>query len=109
MGFREAKRDFLEALKNGRVSHEIRAGQDDKNWILSGQIDHEEAPDIVNATRGNQAGSSPHHLSPDIEVWIFKPTYKGDRWYVKGYLKGSDFQLVELRLLSFHPSERDSS
>jgi hypothetical protein len=109
MGFREAKRDFLEALKNGRVSHESRAGQDDKNWILSGQIDHEEAADIVNATRGNQAGSSPHHLSPDIEVWIFKPTYKGDRWYVKGYLKGSDFQLVELRLLSFHPSERDSS
>lgn len=105
MGFRETKRDFVEALKDGRVSHESRAGQDEKNWIVSGRLGLEEAADIVSATRGSQASSSPHHLSPDIEVWVFKPTCKGDRWYVKGYLKGSEFQLVELRLLSFHPSE----
>lgn len=109
MGFREAKRDFVDALKDGRVSHESRAGQDEKNWILSGRLDLEEAADIVSATRGNQASSSPHHLSPDIEVWVLKPTYGGDRWYVKGHLKGDDFQLVELRLLSFHPTERDQS
>lgn len=109
MGFRDAKRDFIEALKDGRISHETRSGQADKNWIFSGRLDLAEAADIVAATRGNQASSSPNHLNPDVEVWIFKPTYKGDCWYVKGYLKDEEFQIVELRLLSFHPSERDSS
>ena len=51
MGFRETKRDFVEALKDGRVSHESRSGQDEKNWIVSGRLGLEVAADIVNATR----------------------------------------------------------
>lgn len=108
MGFRDAKRGFIEAMKCSRVAHETRASQGDKNWISSGQVSLEAAVEIVSSTRGDQASAGAHHFDPSIEVWVFKPIHEGERWYVKGYLKGEDIHIVELRLLSFHPSEKES-
>jgi hypothetical protein len=37
-------------------------------------------------------------------LWVFKPQHERQRWYVKGYLVGDEIHLIELRLMSFHPS-----
>lgn len=48
----------------------------------------------------------PSSCGSSIEVWILKPLREGVRWYVKGFLLEEELHLVELHLLSFHPSER---
>ncbi len=108
MGFKDAKRQFLEALREQRVSHEQRATQSERNWVASGRVSLDEAHAILSAARGGDSESAAHHLDPGIEIWIFKPKYEAKRWYVKGYLIDEEFHLVELRLMSFHPSERSS-
>lgn len=105
MGFKKVKSAFLTALENNSLTHETRTSIGEKNWIASGRLSTEEARAIVALTTGNQANSSQHHFDPNIDVWVFKPTHQGQRWYVKGYLDGDELRLVELRLISFHPSE----
>ena len=109
MGFNEAKRLFLEAFSSQRVVHEMRSSRDVKNWVSSGRISYEMGYEIISATRGSDSSKGPHHFDPSIELWTFKPTFQGRRWYIKGYLEGDEIRLVELRLLSFHPSEGDNN
>ena len=94
----------MEALACGRLEHETRSAQDEKNWIVSGRISLEDACSIVAATRGTDAQVVAHHFDPDIELWVFKPQYERQRWYIKGYLVGDEIHLIELRLMSLHPT-----
>jgi hypothetical protein len=97
MGFKEDKARILEALRLGRVLHEDRTAQEDKNLLDSGSVSLDEALRIIGATRGLQAASSPHHLDLQVRVWILKPTHQGVSWYIKCYLDGD-----KLWVLSFH-------
>lgn len=100
MGFRAAKTALLEAMRAGRIDHEAREAQDEKNWLATGVLFVSEAIAIVEATQG-PGECRPHHmLSRSIEVWIFKPVAAGRRWYVKFYLVDEDAIFI-----SFHEAE----
>lgn len=104
MGFKRAKEKFVQALKTGSVQHETRVWG--KNWVSEERISLEEAASIVAQARGQDCPKpTPHHFDPQIEVWVFKPWYNKKRWYVKGYWLDAELHLVELYLISFHPSE----
>lgn len=79
---------------------------EEKNFIADQQISLEQAADIVARTKGGDASSSSHHFLSAVEVWVFKPVSKAVRWYVKGYLLEGELHIIELHLISFHPSER---
>lgn len=104
MGFKEAKRLFLDAIAQDNIIHEIRSSEE-RNWIATNQIGLEEAHAILVTVRGNQAQCRPHHFLSDVEVWIFQPTHCGQRWYVKGFLAEGVLHVIEVHLISFHPSE----
>jgi hypothetical protein len=108
MGFKDAKRKFLQALKDGEIQHESREWG--KNWLAEEQISLDEAISIFSQARGQDSpDSTRHHFDPDVEVWVFKPRYHGERWYIKGYLLEGELHILELHLISFHPSEGSQS
>lgn len=105
MGFKDAKRIFISAIAADEVQHERRTAWG-KNWLADKQLSNEQAASIVSQTRGQDASPpTPHHYLPGVEVWVFKPLYNNERWYVKGYWTEDELHLVELYLISFHPSE----
>ena len=105
MGFKNAKKKFIEALKSGDIHHEARLAWG-KNWIAEKRISEEEAISIISQARGQDSPEpTPHHFDPSVEVWIFKPLYKNERWYVKGYWYEEELHIVELYFISFHPSQ----
>lgn len=95
MGFREAKKLVLEAVREGRFRHEFRTGDSTKNILQMGLINVEEALAIIEQTRGHQATSSPHHFDNTITVWVFRPA----DWYIKFYL------VDHCWFISFHKTE----
>ena len=108
MGFKDAKQKFLQALKSGEIQHESRDWG--KNWLAEDRISLEEAISILSQARGQDSPNpTRHHFEPDIEVWIFKPRYNNERWYIKGYWLEGELHILELHLISFHPSERPQS
>lgn len=105
MGFKDAKRIFISAIEADRVQHEYRTAWD-KNWLADKRLSIEEAVSIVSQARGQDTQHpTPHHFIPGVEVWVFKPIYNNERWYVKGYWIEDELHLVELYLISFHPFE----
>ncbi len=106
MGFKDAKKIFLTAIERDAVVHDYRHS-DDKNWLARNLISSEQAVRILSQARGQDTPSpSPHHFLPGVDIWVFKPLYQNERWYVKGYCIDGELHLVELHLISFHPSER---
>ena len=105
MGFKDAKRAFLRALEEDDVIHDQRSIEE-KNWIANNKLTLARAREILVCARGDQASCSPHHFLVGTDVWIFKPVHDGQQWYVKGYLLEGVLHVLELHLVSFHPSER---
>ena len=104
MGFKDAKKKFIRALKNGEIQHESRDWG--KNWLAEDRIGLEEAVSILSQSRGQDSpGPTRHHFLTDVEVWIFNPRHNNERWYIKGYLLEEELHILELHLISFHPSE----
>ncbi|MBT9583719.1 hypothetical protein IV102_10225 [bacterium] len=95
MKFSDAKREILAALREHRYQHEARAAQSQKNLLATGAISVDQAIGLVEATRGNQATSSPHHADASVLVWVFRPV----GWYVKFYLVDGAW------FISFHQAE----
>jgi len=100
MGFREDRQAILEALQQGAYAFELR-GVPGRNLFQSGTVSAAFVVDAIKSTRGPQARSDVHHQRPDVTVWIMKPTYQGQRWYIKCYLDGGTAWFV-----SVHPAER---
>lgn len=104
MGAKEQKSAWLRAIQNDEIVH-LERSIEDKNYLSSGRITLKEAFDILKACPLRKAEGHPRHLHPEIETWVFKPTYQGQDWYIKGYLIGETLFVSELYLISFHPSE----
>ena len=104
MGFKDAKKKFIRALKDGEIQHESRDWG--KNWLAEDRIGLEEAVSILSQAQGQDSpGPTLHHFLADVEVWVFKPRHNNERWYIKGYLLEEELHILELHLISFHPSE----
>lgn len=92
MGFKQAKNEVMEALRNKSFRHEVRP--EEKNLLQTGEVTLEVALNLVAKTRGDEAAKSKHHLDSTIDVWVFRP----QGWYIKFYLQGGCW------FISFHPS-----
>lgn len=106
MGFDQDKKLLLAALITGEFLLEARESQDLKNLLASDQdFTLQSAYDIVNATRGNQARLDYHHQDPSQPIWILRPNWNRERWYVKCYI---DCHTDLVYFVSFHRSEERS-
>jgi hypothetical protein len=85
MGFKDAKRQVIECLNDGLVSHEQRNDIDVKNLLAMGQVSLDEVAEIIGRSRGDSYSSSPHHFDSSIEVHIVKTRRAGQDWYIKWY------------------------
>ena len=86
MGFRDAKRQLIECLLDGRIDHELERSEIDvKNLLVTGDVSADEVADVIRRCRGNEHEYSPHHLDESIDVHIVKTTYGGRNWYIKWY------------------------
>lgn len=99
-GFKEAKRDALTALKEGRIQHEPRGALSENNLLATGEVDATFTASLIASTAARNTSSSPHHFL-DVEVWVFKSLFEGAKWYIKFYF------IDEIWFISVHKSKRE--
>lgn len=85
MGFKAAKAQVLECLKNGQVLHEQRNNIDVKNLLAVGDICTADVAKIILKAQGTDYSSSPHDMDGTIEVHIIKKRISNQNWYIKWY------------------------
>ena len=86
MGFRDAKRQLIECLLDGRIDHELERSEIDvKNLLVTGAASADEVAEVIRRCRGNEYECSPHHFDEKIDVHIVKTTHGGTSWYIKWY------------------------
>jgi len=85
IGFSNAKRALLVALRAGNFQHEVREVRSEKNLLAVGDVSLEEVISIVNRTRGTDYSAAPHHWDHEITVHLVRPVVERTRWYVRAY------------------------
>ena len=85
MGFKDAKRQVIECLNNGLVSHEQRNNINVKNLLAVGQVTLDEVANIIGTSKGDSYSYSPHHFDSSITVHVVKTKRAGQNWYIKWY------------------------
>ncbi len=83
MGFKAVKKQVIDCLNKGLISHEMRNDIDIKNLLAIGEVTLEQVVDVLRRARGDNYSTSPHHLDRSIDVHIIKSLYAGERWYIK--------------------------
>ena len=101
MGFKDARRRAIEALRAGDIQHEARGDIDDKNLLETGEVSADEVVRLLNRCRGTQHSSSPHHTVASVEVHVFKPVDRDadgteTRWYIKLYFLDPDTWFISV-------------
>jgi len=81
MGFRDARKSLLNALKSGTYQHEARNDINEKNKLLTGELSVEAVIAIVQKCNGKHHTMSAHHADRTITVHVLKR----DGWYIKFY------------------------
>jgi hypothetical protein len=103
MGFNEARRLTIEALRDGRFQHEPRPYALDKNLLATGDVSVDDVIYLLQRCRGTQFETRPHQDDPSQELNIFKPSWGRTRWYIKSYLVEIDE--ITAVFISVHESE----
>jgi hypothetical protein len=85
MGFKAVKKQVIDCLNTGNISHEQRNAIDIKNLLATGQVNLNEIVTIIGRAKGSAYSSSPHHFDDSIEVHVVKTVYGGHHWYIKWY------------------------
>jgi len=86
MGFNQAKKSILIALKNGEYQHEVRDDYITKNLLQTGEISAQDVINIINASCGTDHNSSSHHQVSKIDVHVIRK----NGWYIKFYFVDDD-------------------
>jgi hypothetical protein len=108
MGFKEARREAIRAIEEGRIQHEARDEVDEKNLLLTGEVTPDQVVRLLRACRGTQYACSPHHLVGEIDVHVFAPEARigtsadRKRWYIKLY-----FLEPEVWFISVHEGKKE--
>lgn len=100
MGFKEVRSKVIQALVDGRFSHEERSLAEGKNLLATGDVAPADVVALLKRCRGDQHTESPHHVLPTKTVHIFKPNSASGRWYIKCYVVEMDG--VEAVFISVH-------
>lgn len=96
MGFRDIRKQVIDALNSGAVQHEARGDINDKNLLATGAMTIADVIRLLSRCRGNQHESSPHHQDASIEVHVFKPLDDGTQWYIKLYCIDPDVWFISV-------------
>ena len=105
MGLKDTRSKVIECLRSGNIQHEARDQIDIKNLLSTGAVSVEDVIKMVNATKGTEFVTSPHHAWPSIDVYTFKPKIwnktanKREAWYVKCYLLEPDTWFISVHLI----------
>ena len=102
MGFSEAKRAVVAALRRGNFEHDAREALAEKNLLAVGDVDASDVAELVLKTRSEDYGESPHHWDQSVVVHTFMPTVRKERWYIKGYFVGTDGDDRKAMFISVH-------
>lgn len=86
VGFKEAKRRLIEAIREGTFLQEARSQVETKNLLQMGQITSDDLVEIVKRCSGQHHERSPHHSVAGVDVHILRR----DGWYVKFYFVDPD-------------------
>ncbi len=100
MAFKEVRKKVIEALRDGRFSHEERSQAEGKNLLATGDVTPVNVIALLQRCRGDSYRESPHHFLPSRTVHIFKPNSASGPWYIKCYLFEKDG--VEAVFISVH-------
>ena len=86
MGYRQAKREVIECLCEGRIEHELdRCEIDIKNLLSTGAVTAIEVANAIGRSSGTDYECRPHHFDENVEVHILRIQHLGKSWYVKWY------------------------
>lgn len=85
MGFKQIKRQVIECLTEGLVSHELRNRIEVKNLLATGQVTLDDVVSIIKKAKGTDYSTSLHHLDSSIEVHVVKVRLSNKNWYIKWY------------------------
>ena len=102
MGFTAAKAAVVAALHEGNFEHEARDALAEKNLLAVGDVDANEVAALVFRTRSEDYGESPHHWDQSVVVHTFRPTVRGERWYIKVYFVEIDRDDRPAMFISVH-------
>jgi len=72
MGFNDAKRQVLAALKNGTWRVEARRRVDAKNELATGEVAVDELVKVIGRSRGQDHAMRPHDRDQAVTVHIIK-------------------------------------
>ena len=92
MGFKQAKSEVIDCLKNGYVLHEERNNIDVKNLLATGAVTVDEVIAVILRAHGGDYCCSPHDFNHEIKVHILKT--KG--WYIKWYFLSPDAVFISV-------------
>ncbi len=102
MGFRTVKATVVAALREGNFEHAARDALAEKNLLAVGDVDASEVAELVLRTRSEDYGESPHHWDQAVLVHTFRPTVRGERWYIKVYFPEADGDDRKAMFISVH-------
>ncbi len=86
MGYRQAKKQVLECLAEGRFEHELlRYEIDIKNLLLTGVVTATQVADAIGRSSGTDYECRRHHFDELTEVHIIRTQYDDRSWYIKWY------------------------
>ena len=100
MGFSNARRRLIEALRNGTWEVEFRDAVAEKNLLAVGAVDAAFVIRLLHRCHGADYDTRPHDFDPNTPVHVFRPTLGHERWYVKAY-----FLAETAVFISVHGSE----
>lgn len=86
IGFREARKRAIEALRTGNYSIAARNNIDAGNLLATGDVSKDEIIEVLKACTGNDHERRPHHMIRGIDVHIVKSA----GWYIKFYFIDPD-------------------
>ncbi|MRU13813.1 hypothetical protein FDP25_00025 [Roseovarius sp. A21] len=81
VGFKEAKRRAIEALRNKTYQIEERQEIETKNLLYGNTVSEEDVIEIIIKCRGQDHEMQPHHMVKTVDVHILRK----DGWYIKFY------------------------
>ena len=102
MGLNDARTLILKHLTAGGVQHETRAMIHEKNLLQVGDLTFKQVVKLINATKGAQYKSMPHHDVPTVEVHVFEPEVAlkfGEEkchWHIKCYVIEPDVVFISV-------------
>lgn len=94
--FKDAKKQVLHCLSEGRILHEARNNIDVKNLLAVGRVTLDDVTQLLKRSRGNEYEVSPHHMDSSIDVHVVKTRYLGMRWYIKWYFVEPDAVFISV-------------